>query len=62
MAVVRRWSLRIYLRTYFRLTGRSWADVEAWLGVVAILRLADGIAEERTRLIRLIERELGGGA
>jgi len=61
LAVVRRWSLRIYLRTYFRLTGCSWADIEAWLGLVAILRLADGFPEERSRLLGLIERKLGGG-
>ncbi|MDD4903640.1 MAG: aminoglycoside phosphotransferase family protein [Candidatus Bipolaricaulis sp.] len=59
LAVVRRWSLCIYLRTYSRLTGRSWAEVRAWVGLIAILRLADNIPEERTRLIRLIERELG---
>ncbi len=59
LAVVRKWSLRVYLRTYFRLTDRSWADVKAWLGPVAILRLADGIPEERTRLLDLIDRELG---
>ena len=57
--LVRRSSLRIYLRTYFGLTGRSWADVKAWLGLIAVLRLADGIPEERTRLLRLIAREFG---
>ena len=62
LALVRRWSLRVYLRTYFRVTGRTWADVKAWLGVVAVLRLADGIPEERARLLDLIERELGDRA
>jgi len=48
-------TLKVYLRTYFRLTGTRWADVERWLGVIAILRLGDGLPEERDRLLRLIE-------
>jgi aminoglycoside phosphotransferase (APT) family kinase protein len=62
IAVIRRWSMRVYLRTYSRLTGLGQSDVKAWLGVVALLRLSDGIPEERRRLIRLIEREFRGGS
>jgi hypothetical protein len=61
LSVVRRWSLRIYLRAYFRLTDISWHEVKAWLGVVALLRLADDIPEEKPSLLRLIEKELSAG-
>jgi aminoglycoside phosphotransferase (APT) family kinase protein len=60
LAVLRRWSMRVYLRTYFDLTGHTWRDVKAWLGVVALLRLDDDIPKERQALIRLIETELAG--
>ena len=57
LAIVRRWSLRVYLRAYFALTGRTWDDVKAWLGVIALLRLADDITQERETLSRLVQRE-----
>jgi len=60
LLAARRLSLRIYLRAYFNLTGRTWSDVKEWLGVVTLLRLHDEIPEEREALIRLAERELGG--
>lgn len=59
LAFVRRISLRTYLRTYERLTGASWTAIEPWLGVVAILRLADRIPEEREALLRLIAERFG---
>ena len=59
LRTVRRISLRVYLRTYFRLTKTSWPELEAWLGVVAILRLGDGISEERDALLRLIKDRFG---
>lgn len=62
LSVARRWSLRVYLRAYFAQTGRTSADVRGWLGVVALLRLADEIPEERDRLVRLVEREFGHAA
>jgi Ser/Thr protein kinase RdoA (MazF antagonist) len=55
----RRLSLRVYLRTYAALTGLRWGEMREWLGVIAVLRLADRIPEERDGLLRLIERELG---
>ncbi len=58
LSVVRRWSLRIYLRAYSDLAGLSWHEVKEWLGVVALLRLSDNIPEERASLVRLIEKEL----
>jgi hypothetical protein len=57
LSVVRRWSLRIYLRAYSDLAGLSWHEVKEWLGVVALLRLSDNIPEERASLVRLIEKE-----
>ena len=59
-SLLRKLFLRIYLRTYFILTGRSREDLLSWLGPVAVLRLADDIPEERERLIKLINREFGG--
>jgi len=58
-SLLRKLFLRIYLRTYFILTGRSREDLLSWLGPVAVLRLADDIPEERARLIALIDREFG---
>jgi len=57
LATVRRLSLHIYLREYCSLTGRARADLKAWLGVVALLRLGDDIPGERRQLLRFIERE-----
>ncbi len=62
LPVVRRWSLRVYLRAYFALTGYSWQDVEAWLGLMALLRLSDDFPEERRALVRRIEKQFKGGA
>jgi len=59
LGLSRKVSLRVYLRTYSRLTGRTRRDIERWLGVIAVLRLADGIPEERQALLRLIRAELG---
>lgn len=61
LTFIRRLSLWIYLRTYSALTGTTWKDVAQWLGVIAVLRLADRIPEEREQLLRLIEHELGAG-
>jgi aminoglycoside phosphotransferase (APT) family kinase protein len=55
----RRVALRIYLRTYTRLTGTTWSEIRQWLGVIAVLRLTDRIPEERQALLRLIRAELG---
>ena len=55
----RRVALRIYLRTYGRLTGTPWFEIRQWLGVIAVLRLTDRIPEERKALLRLIQAELG---
>jgi aminoglycoside phosphotransferase (APT) family kinase protein len=52
-------ALRIYLRTYFKRTGLAWRDVEQWLGVISILRLGDGIPEERDALLALVRKHLG---
>lgn len=58
LSASRRLALCIYLRTYSRLTGRSWGEIKRWLGVIAVLRLTDRISEERDTLIRLIRAEL----
>jgi len=55
----RRFSLSVYLRTYFRLTGAASSDLDAWIGVISILRLGDGIPEERDRLLQLIGERFG---
>jgi len=55
--LLRKLFLRIYLRTYFSLTGRRREDLPPWLGPVAVLRLADDVPEERSQLLTLIERE-----
>lgn len=52
-------ALRIYLRTYSELTGTTRAEIGRWLGVIAVLRLADRIPEERDALVRLVHRQLG---
>lgn len=61
LGLSRKLSLRVYLRTYSRLTGRTWRDIERWIGVIAVLRLTDRIPEERDGLLRLIHKELGDG-
>lgn len=61
LAGVRRLMLRTYLRTYGRAAGLSRREIEPWLLPVAILRLADGISEERAALRALISRELRTG-
>jgi len=48
--------LRVYLRTYSELTGITRAEIDRWIGVIAILRLRDGIPHERKALLRLIRR------
>ncbi|MGB2982412.1 MAG: aminoglycoside phosphotransferase family protein [Candidatus Bipolaricaulia bacterium] len=58
LSAFRKISLRIYLRTYSRLTGTPWSEIRRWLGVIAVLRLTDRIPEERDALIRLIRAEL----
>jgi aminoglycoside phosphotransferase (APT) family kinase protein len=59
LGAFRRISLRIYLRTYLRLAAMTWHDIERWLGVVAVLRLADRIPEEQRALLRVARRQLG---
>jgi len=59
LRLVRRVSLGVYLRTYFRLTDSNRSDLDAWLGVISILRLGDGISEEREALLRLIRDRYG---
>jgi len=60
LAVFRRISLCVYLRTYALLTGTTRHDIERWLGVIAVLRLADRIPEERESLLALIDTHLRG--
>ena len=62
LALFRKISLRVYLRTYERLTGTKWRDIERWIGVIAVLRLTDRIPEERDVLLRLVRRQLGHAA
>ena len=58
MVVARRLFSRIYLREYFARTGRSWRDIERWLGVVAVARVAEGIPGESALLARVADRHL----
>lgn len=51
--------LRFYRRTYSELTGITQAEIDRWLGVIAILRLTDKIPHEREPLLRLIRRRFG---
>ncbi|HDS29201.1 MAG TPA: aminoglycoside phosphotransferase family protein, partial [Candidatus Acetothermia bacterium] len=61
LAALRRLMLRTYLRTYARCGGLSRKEIQPWLLPVAILRLGDGIVEERDALQALIGRELRRG-
>ncbi len=61
VTLIRRIVLRVYLRTYSRLSGIPREEIEAWLGIIAILRLTDRIPEERESLLRLIRRRFGRG-
>lgn len=51
---------RLYLRAYLRVTGLSKAEVMRWYLPVAAARLVEGNPEdEKRRLLRFIDRELG---
>jgi aminoglycoside phosphotransferase (APT) family kinase protein len=62
LRLIRRLALRIYLRTYFHRTGTCRTDLERWVGVMAVLRLADRIPEEQETLLALVESRLGSGS
>lgn len=47
-----------YLRAYGRVRPLDRRRVEAWTFPVAVARLAEGIAEERERLLRLLQAEV----
>jgi aminoglycoside phosphotransferase (APT) family kinase protein len=49
-----------YLRRYLLRSPARVAEVAAWRLPVLVARLSDGIAEERDRLLRLVEQELSG--
>ncbi len=59
IALARRLFLRLYLREYTRITGMPWREVEAWLGVMAIARIAERIPHEANVLLRVATRRLG---
>jgi aminoglycoside phosphotransferase (APT) family kinase protein len=54
--------LRAHMRAYERLRPLDRARVRAWLAVRAVERLAEGIAEERGRLLLVIDRLMREGA
>jgi hypothetical protein len=59
IALARRIFLRLYLREYTRITGMPWREVEAWIGVMAVARIAERIPHEANVLLRAAMRQLG---
>ena len=59
IALARRLFLRLYLREYTRITGMPWRDVEAWIGVMVVARIAERIPHEANVLLRAAMRQLG---
>lgn len=59
-ALFRRLFLATYLRAYLRGSTVVWSDVIRWGPVIAALRLAEGIPEERRRLLQVVDRAFGG--
>jgi Ser/Thr protein kinase RdoA (MazF antagonist) len=62
IALARRLFLRLYLRDYFARTEMTWPEVKAWLGVMAVARLADNIPGETRAIRRLAAARLGRSA
>lgn len=59
LTIFRRLFLAVYRRTYSRSSPFSWNDVEQWGPVIAVIRLGDGIPEERKVLLRIIRKHFG---
>ena len=55
---VRRLLVRAYVRAYRRHRAVDTVALERWLTLRAVDRLADGIAEERTVLLAILERAM----
>jgi Ser/Thr protein kinase RdoA (MazF antagonist) len=58
IGVFRRLFLRLYLKEYLQTTATAWSDVEEWLGVVAVARLAERIPGEAAPLAQAADRYL----
>ncbi|MNW11893.1 hypothetical protein D3C71_2094480 [compost metagenome] len=50
---------KVYIREYLRLSGRSYAEINAWVLPVAAARLIEGVpAAEKEQLAKEIRRRL----
>ncbi len=58
IGLLRRLFLRVYLGEYVRRSGATCREIEAWLGVMAVARLAEGIAGEDAALLAAAARHL----
>jgi len=56
---LRRRLLKAYLGSYWSARRVSESELDAWLLPVAAARLADGIPQERDRLVRMVQDRLG---
>lgn len=59
LATFRQLFLAVYRGTYARRASFSWSEVERWAPVIAVIRLGDGIPEEREVLLRIIQEHFG---
>lgn len=59
LTLFRRLFLGAYLRAYLRGSDVTRRDIERWGPPIAVLRLGDGIPEERELLLRIIWKALG---
>jgi aminoglycoside phosphotransferase (APT) family kinase protein len=60
LALFRRLFLAAYRRAYLRGSRVEWSEVERWEPAIAVIRLGDGIPEERELLLRIIRTSFGG--
>jgi Ser/Thr protein kinase RdoA (MazF antagonist) len=59
LALFRRLFLSAYRRGYLRGSLVSWSDIRRWGPAIAVIRLGDGIPEERELLLRIIRQRFG---
>jgi Ser/Thr protein kinase RdoA (MazF antagonist) len=62
LALFRRLFLAAYRRAYLRGSPVAWDAVKSWGPAIAVIRLGDGIPEERELLLRVIRKSFGGSA
>jgi aminoglycoside phosphotransferase (APT) family kinase protein len=62
LALFRRLFLSAYRRAYLHGSPVRWSDVKRWGPAIAVIRIGDGIPEEREVLLRSIRKSFGGSA